>query len=512
MKRKVVTALTLCLCTQLISGCQNASKDVAVTTKTQNGLIALNYESAEKTAIGTSLRDQINAPKHYKNELALQNGALKISTDAEVIVPEVDFVDIFSVSAAEFNQEIIDKITKTFFGDAPVYDGNSYFKLTKSQIKKQISTMKTYVKQGNFYPYGLGYDVNERIQFYENMLETAPESIDKKEVKPQFGLLSDYPDKFGNTQQAAMEDTFFGAVETENANYDFSLQSVDNPVLHSMARITKTVETDDLLMVQRWLDAGNLLGADGYITEKEDEAYYYIDRMKGYNFSITEEEVKKHINISFEDAKAIADEKIKTLGLKDLELNESGYSLFYVNTFTKDNIKDGAYNFNYTRKLNNFPISYTTNFGGASEEGSSAVPWGYEVVDIKVGDDGILDVDIQNLYDIGDVKKENVKILNFEDVIKIFGQMMEASNTAINELAEQKIYHITKIKLGYCRIYDPQTDNKTGELVPVWDFYGGFDLDFKDGNSVRDNGKYSNESMLTINAVDGTIIDRSLGY
>lgn len=509
-KKVIVIILMLCLSMILLAGCQNAKEDVIVTEKEPND--TCSYETAEKKETDLFLREQINAPEHYKNEILYQNGALKIGTDAEVIVPEVNSVDIISVSAADFNQETIDKITDTFLGDAPVYDGNSYYTLTKPQIKKQISTMKTYVEQGNLNPYDSSYDVNERIQFYDNLLETAPEIIDKQKVKPQFGLLSDYLDKFENIQQTVMEDTFLGVVEAGNANYDYSLQRISNPVFHSMARITKTVEIDDLLMIQRWLDAGNLLGADGYITEKKDEAYYYVDRMKGYNFSMTEEEMKKLINISFEDAKAIADEKIKALSLKDMELNESGYSLFYVNTFTKDNIKDGAYNFNYTRKLNNFPISYTTNFGGASEDGSNVVPWGYEVVDIKVGDDGILDVDIQNLYDIGDVKKENVKLLNFKKIITIYEQMMEASNTAISELADQKIYHITKIKLGYCRIYDPQTDNNTGELVPVWDFYGGFDLDSKDGNNVRDNGIYSNESMLTINAVDGTIIDRSLGY
>lgn len=65
--------------------------------------------------------------------------------------------------------------------------------------------------------------------------------------------------------------------------------------------------------------------------------------------------------------------------------------------------------------------------------------------------------------------------------------------------------------LGYSRIYDPATDCDTGLMVPVWDFIGGFDA-ITDDYNVKNNGEYSNQSFMTINAIDGTIIDRELGY
>ena len=64
---------------------------------------------------------------------------------------------------------------------------------------------------------------------------------------------------------------------------------------------------------------------------------------------------------------------------------------------------------------------------------------------------------------------------------------------------------ITDIRLGYLRVMRPdQPDTLT--LIPVWDFYG----------SVTFNGSYVQNwachSWLTINAIDGTVIDRQYGY
>ena len=53
----------------------------------------------------------------------------------------------------------------------------------------------------------------------------------------------------------------------------------------------------------------------------------------------------------------------------------------------------------------------------------------------------------------------------------------------------------------------------TGLLVPVWDFFGSRKIDSEyDGETYSDTTDWPTWSFLTINAVDGSIIDRSLGY
>ena len=53
---------------------------------------------------------------------------------------------------------------------------------------------------------------------------------------------------------------------------------------------------------------------------------------------------------------------------------------------------------------------------------------------------------------------------------------------------------IERIELGLMRVLEPDSLD-TGVVVPVWDFYGK-----------------SGETYITINAVDGSIIDRRVGY
>jgi len=80
----------------------------------------------------------------------------------------------------------------------------------------------------------------------------------------------------------------------------------------------------------------------------------------------------------------------------------------------------------------------------------------------------------------------------------------------IGEPLQVKNFYVNKITFGYTRIYDPQSDDSTGLLVPVWDFFGTYELSYDGENMISVNDM--DKSFMTINAVDGTLIDRWLGY
>ena len=72
---------------------------------------------------------------------------------------------------------------------------------------------------------------------------------------------------------------------------------------------------------------------------------------------------------------------------------------------------------------------------------------------------------------------------------------------------------VSRVTLGYMRIYDPGTDARSGLLVPVWDFFGKQSQDIEyEGQAYSYENAYPYNSFLTINALDGTVIDRGLGY
>ena len=125
---------------------------------------------------------------------------------------------------------------------------------------------------------------------------------------------------------------------------------------------------------------------------------------------------------------------------------------------------------------------------------STMETWAYENLYFYVNADGIDSMTYCNPYTIGE-------------------KMMIVTNADNLTYENSRVFNIDRIVLGYARIYEPSTDAHTGLLVPVWDFFGSRKIDSEyDGETYSDTTDWPTWSFLTINAVDGSIIDRSLGY
>lgn len=117
--------------------------------------------------------------------------------------------------------------------------------------------------------------------------------------------------------------------------------------------------------------------------------------------------------------------------------------------------------------------------------------WSEESIEFRINDNGIVGFD----YNVP-VKEEKIvvndsKLKDFSEIKQTFEKMVVIANA-------QKDYpvdiSINKVILGYARISEKNSFD-TGLLVPVWDFF--------DGN---------NKIVMTINAIDGSVINRQLGY
>lgn len=497
MRRKYKIWFAIGLCITMMAGCEKTPDEVIVKEKGAANMEA--YESGDET--GELLRETLGVPEHYKKESVYEDGGLVIDTDAEVIVPEVSAIDTVNVTAREGNQELIDTVTKAFFDGDKIYNGISYATMTKAYIEERLALLKKYKAENNLDPYEYGKDENGNLYFnidqeienYEGWYQNAPDDVAKEEVTPAFGLK--YPDGEGGTKTYDYE--FFGVAETKNGNYEYDISGEDPSISKEIHfKISRMMDQEDSLELSAWQEGR-------YVRNLESKQY------------LSDEFLKNLAGISYEEAKKQAEEKAERLGM-DLELYDWDYAVFYHGEggVTEQNSTDAGYRFYFTRKISGTPITYTDEWGGCyvSME-STEEPWGYEICNILVGDDGILEVELDNPYIIGEVQTKNVKMMDFDSIIKIYEQMMEVSNADITEYEKKRTVHIKKITLGYSRIYDPLKDNTGGILVPVWDFFGGFDSEDKEGNVTnKDSGEYSMQSFMTINAIDGTVIDRSLGY
>lgn len=491
-----------------LSGCEKTPEEAIITEKNKDNMS--NYETSKDT--GTPIRETINAPEHYTNVLKLQDGALTINTDAEVVVPEVSSLDTIKVTAMEPDQDFIDTVTNTFFKGGTYYNGFKYNTPEKSSLEEDLAYLKKCKAEGNNDPYDYGtnpegilkYDIDMEISSLEEEIKTAPEGGTIEKAKPSFGLST-----FTKDDDEYAKNDMEIVVELGDDTYDYSIQRNGEG---------------------SWRNSVNISRDQGYSNYDESDRYwnearYNLEGHSAYDFTTTKEDLKKKTKISYEDAKALADEKIESLGIDNMTNYSWDYALYSVDVanMTEDSIKNYGYIFKYCRNIKGCPITYTTETGGCLDVGdlesfsaadieNATPPWGCEVCNIIISDKGVEELAISDLYDIGEVQNKNVKLMDFDEIIKIYEQMMEVSNANISETENFRNYNITRIELGYARIYDPKADNSSGVLVPVWDFFGGYDVDSKNGYTVRDDGKDSRNTCMTINAVDGTIIDRAFGY
>lgn len=101
---------------------------------------------------------------------------------------------------------------------------------------------------------------------------------------------------------------------------------------------------------------------------------------------------------------------------------------------------------------------------------------------------------------------EKAKLISFEKIKKTFEKMIVTVNAQNQEDKEEVAITVDKVILRYMRISEKDSFD-TGLLVPVWEFLGKkkYKTDTY-GNNTTD------VSLLTINAIDGSVINMSLGY
>lgn len=206
--------------------------------------------------------------------------------------------------------------------------------------------------------------------------------------------------------------------------------------------------------------------------------------------------------ISAKEAIAFAEEEVRALA-PDYYLYECGQLPVY------DTLKNPKYYaLCFTREIGGIPVNgtYSTEAGNAYEYVS-----GTSKINVFVRDSGVFALDYHNPEELGEVKEENVKLLPFSDIWDIFSQvgllsiqwLESEEDVQVNKLT------ITEIRFGYMKVWQPDGSYL---YTPVWDFYGTSFLSGTGAYAHAADFEYAKDSWLTINAMNGTVIDRGLGY
>ncbi len=197
-----------------------------------------------------------------------------------------------------------------------------------------------------------------------------------------------------------------------------------------------------------------------------------------------------------------------------VEADEALQARMESNTADGDSSGPWAYWFCFTRCVDGMPVTLTDT--AAFEDPEKVRDQQYESGPkeeklICVVDQGrIVRAELINPWTVGGIVQENVVLLSFDEILSIFGSIAPLSiqydegDVEKDHLTYANAWHITEIRLGYMPVL-VKDGGGTWELRPVWDFFGirttPFTYDDRPCNVA-----------LTIDAIDGTVIDRNYGY
>ena len=167
----------------------------------------------------------------------------------------------------------------------------------------------------------------------------------------------------------------------------------------------------------------------------------------------------------------------------------------------------------FTRSYNGAQEDYVGEYLGLSVTDGDGVQiqrlWKPEYFSIIMNNGEIEDIYWKNPSQIVKVDNENVKILPWSEIQKIFEKQMEFLLTPSSEGGDSMFWwkpsdvKIERITLGLAKML--MKDSGEYKLIPVWNFFGR-------DNSNSDMDDAEEKCYVTINALNGTIMDRDVMY
>lgn len=482
MKFKIVFLLVVSIMTGALAGCQQTPSAEAIA---QKGDVSALVKANKSKAGQETVRSEVNAPETDKFEMVSESGNTTVNVDAKVVVPETNSIKIAKVINRELSSLDLKGLSEYFFEGKEYQVSKELSEMSKAELGKLIEEQKAMM---------------EDATTYEWLTDEEKEDY-KKQDQDYLLKLQEYYDKASETEEEVPIVYELKPVENKKVGEDakkFSVEMVEGGVWKGF-----TVITGKYYNTVNYVIDGAECGFAGYFEGYENKCKYSED-----------------------EAKQKCEEVIKLLGISgEFQLAQCLPAVSY--SQDSGTVQDYycGYQIVYKRDLDNVSETYegqslwTKSFESEGSESGTEVnlPKDYENIYFVFNEDGICAFSWKEPMEVEKVLAENVKMISYEEAIKVFKEeafekSIMLAHTEVSEGQEdqdmqqtedeQKVtYNIDQVKLGYMRV---QNKDKEGgyTLIPVWDFF----------STSSASGGSPVISFLTINAIDGSIIDRGLGY
>lgn len=468
MKKKTMRMLSAVLAVTLLSGCGAAQTNTPAETSVNQAMLLEKSAQPQESAY--------TFPEKFTGDWTGQEGKLTIHADAQVVAELGTALPTATVEPREFNQEDVDNLLKVFLKGEPLY--------SHVQTKQELQGHLDYINSPDWTsdpgkpsdPASLEARRKELNAWYTAEIAKAPE---EKPILHGFSD-SDDPKWIG------------GTTTVDGIKWEVSIRND--------------------------IDGG---WTAAYI-ERTD--YKYRD------YSIQLPDASKEESIARGNA------LMQALGLQNFVLTDAQQ---WSVELPGDN---GIWRLYYAPTVNGFPIAgarqdITQTHDGTvyqdyqywdyackDSENPDTVSWDLENILLDVGKNGVLRFAWMAPSTQPVVRQAESTLLPFEEIASIANTMLPEvivgpKETPLTQLDQYNGFDtrmdvdITKVSLSLMRIRDK--GSLQGTIVPVWDFWGTSDWYDAEPNAYGYQEKgmnYDFQPMLTLNAVDGTVVDRQLGY
>lgn len=468
MKKKTMRMLSAALAVTLLSGCGAAQTNTPAETSVNQAML-LEKSAQPQESVYTF-------PEKFTGDWTGQEGKLTIHADAQVVAELGTALPTATVKPREFNQEDVDNLLKVLLKGEPLY--------SHVQTKQELQGHLDYINSPDWTsdpgkpsdPASLEARRKELNAWYTAEIAKAPE---------------------------------------------------EKPILHGFS------DSDD----PKWIGGtATVDGTEWEVSIRNDTDYgwtsAYIERTdyKYRDYTIPLPDASKEESIAQGNA------LMQALGLQNFVLTDAQQ---WNVELPGDN---GIWRLYYAPTVNGFPVpgvrQDTTqthdgtvyhdyqywDYACKDSENPDTVSWYLENILLDVGKDGVLCFAWTAPSTQPVVQQAQSALLPFEEIASIANTMLPEvivgpKETPLTKLDQYNGFDtrmdvdITKVSLSLMRIRDK--GSLQGTIVPVWDFWGTSDWYDAEPNAYGYQEKgmnYEYQPMLTLNAVDGTVVDRQLGY
>ena len=439
-----------------------------------------------------------NFPTEYKDEFECLDTNVSITVDAEIIVPDVQSVPVVEVEPINFSPEYIKSFTEkmhpgvTFYDDEAVLlksDAQRYLENYQEQAAMSWDEFLANYKNGDESSAWAYYEqCKAMVEEYKKLLPTLPETHELSPTDFTYHTLDHYLEIF------TMPETWYRA-----ELYGDSWDDIIQPERQFM---WMAATTEDNLYIKVFIEAR--------LDEDVKSSLTYrlgTDLINGGRDTQWEPARVGEMTIGKSEAIALGNEAIENLGLEnEMMLSKINAIDYYGKVISDGKEKVLTYKLIYHRGFNGLVA------GNVYIENDYAYVVGNEEIIITIQSDRVVELEYNNPYETTNVENENVGLISFEQAYEAFKKQARIEFTLRNicstpsDVDQGLVDHcdLTIAEIQFLMVRIP-IKNGGYRYVPAWQFRGKVAEYYKDGD-VYDWVGYSNIYM-TINAVDGTIID-----